>query len=418
MPEFTGERVVPGLVDADLFNEHMARYHFAARLASGKRVLDAGCGAGYGSMELAGVAVAVTAIDFSPDAIAYARGRYQLPNLTYRTGDCLALPDGPFDLIAAFEVIEHLQQWPAFLTEAKRVLAPGGLFLVSTPNRLYYAESRGQSGDNPFHVHEFEFSEFRAALEAVFPHVNVLLQNHAEGIAFSNMGDSSFASRIDASPAHPDESHFFLAVCSAEPLPPIDSFVWIPGTGNVLREREHHIQLLTAEVALKTQWLDRSKAELDARNLEYDELLGKVRTLNAQLEERNRWAVAAQNEANQRAARIAELQEEFAREQAQSAKVVSGYEAKVAELEETNSAKTAWAIETERRLTREIEERSEELANCVAHLDRAEQTVIERTLWAQGLERQLNALSSQLAGLRATNWVRAGAKLKLIPESK
>ena len=51
--EFTGERVIPGQVDADLLNEHLARYAFAARLARGKRVLDAGCGAGYGAAELA-----------------------------------------------------------------------------------------------------------------------------------------------------------------------------------------------------------------------------------------------------------------------------------------------------------------------------------------------------------------------------
>ena len=51
--EFTGERVVPGQVDADLWNEHLARYAFAAPLAPGKRVLDAGCGSGYGSAELA-----------------------------------------------------------------------------------------------------------------------------------------------------------------------------------------------------------------------------------------------------------------------------------------------------------------------------------------------------------------------------
>ncbi|MEI9974184.1 MAG: hypothetical protein WDO73_20315 [Ignavibacteriota bacterium] len=49
MAEFTGERVIPGEVDVDLLNEHLARYTFAARLARGKRVLDAGCGAGYGS---------------------------------------------------------------------------------------------------------------------------------------------------------------------------------------------------------------------------------------------------------------------------------------------------------------------------------------------------------------------------------
>jgi hypothetical protein len=45
LAEFTGERLIPGEVDIDLLNEHMARYHFAVRLARGKRVLDAGCGA-------------------------------------------------------------------------------------------------------------------------------------------------------------------------------------------------------------------------------------------------------------------------------------------------------------------------------------------------------------------------------------
>ena len=47
--EFTGERVIPGLVDVDLWNEHISRYTFAARLARRKRVLDVGCGCRVGS---------------------------------------------------------------------------------------------------------------------------------------------------------------------------------------------------------------------------------------------------------------------------------------------------------------------------------------------------------------------------------
>jgi SAM-dependent methyltransferase len=67
LAEFTGERVIPGQVDVDLLNEHMARYTFAARLARGKRVLDAGCGAGYGSAELASQADSVTVgVDVAP----------------------------------------------------------------------------------------------------------------------------------------------------------------------------------------------------------------------------------------------------------------------------------------------------------------------------------------------------------------
>lgn len=418
MPEFTGERVVPGLVNADLFNEHFARYRFAGRFAAGKRVLDAGCGTGYGAAELARFAASVTAVDFSQDAITFARENFHEPNLRFEIGDCLLLPDGPFDLILAFEVIEHLAEWRGFLREAKRTLAPGGLFLVSTPNKLYYTESRGASGDNPFHVHEFEYTEFGMELSTVFPHVEILLQNHVEGVAFSSRDGAAFDAKVDPQAPEPEESHFFLAVCGTEPLSAVESFVWIPGTGNILRERERHIDLLAGEVAMKTRWLERSKAELDERNREYDELLGVVRGLNAQMEERNRWAIAVQEESERRGARVVELQDELAREQANFSRVAAGYEAKVSELEETNRAKTEWAIETERHLTQEVHEHSEELARCAALLDHAEQTVIERTHWAQGLQRDLTDLEGRLAALRATNWVRAGAKLKLVPERK
>ena len=61
--EFTGERVVPGQTDVDLMNEHLARYGFAESLVAGKRVLDAGCGVGYGSARLARSADRVVGLD-------------------------------------------------------------------------------------------------------------------------------------------------------------------------------------------------------------------------------------------------------------------------------------------------------------------------------------------------------------------
>src|SRR5579871_6100322 len=170
--EFTGERVIPGQVDADLMNEHLARYAFAARLARGKRVLDAGCGAGYGSAELAKAAAGVLGVDQSEEAVAFAREHYRLPNLNFVCGSVGALPhpSASFDLVVAFEVIEHLDEWHEFLLEMRRVLSPGGQFIVSTPNKAYYAETREQAGPNPFHRHEFDFAEFRDELGAVFPH--------------------------------------------------------------------------------------------------------------------------------------------------------------------------------------------------------------------------------------------------------
>src|SRR6478672_5937483 len=120
LAEFTGERLIPGEVDIDLLNEHMARYHFAVRLARGKRVLDAGCGAGYGSAALAEVADNVTGVDVALEAIEFARANYQAPNLFFEQASVtrIPFPDGAFDLIAAFEVIEHLEDWRGFLKES------------------------------------------------------------------------------------------------------------------------------------------------------------------------------------------------------------------------------------------------------------------------------------------------------------
>ena len=184
--EFTGERVVPGLVDPDLFNEHLSRYRFAARFAAeGAKVLDAGCGTGYGTAEFA-AAVQITAMDISPEAVAHATHAFGRPGVHFLQGACEVLPfaDESFDLVVAFEVIEHLERWPDLLSEARRVLRSQGVLLVSTPNKAYYAEARAAAGPNPYHVREFEYGEFESALKEVFPHVQLWNQNHSELIAF------------------------------------------------------------------------------------------------------------------------------------------------------------------------------------------------------------------------------------------
>src|ERR1043165_7547945 len=92
LAEFTGERMIPGQVDPDLLNEHLARYAFAARFAASKRLLDAGCGTGYGSAELAKSARSVTGADLSAEGIGYAREHYRLPNLNFERASVCALP--------------------------------------------------------------------------------------------------------------------------------------------------------------------------------------------------------------------------------------------------------------------------------------------------------------------------------------
>src|SRR5712691_5133022 len=310
LAEFTGERVIPGQVDTDLLNEHMARYAFAARLSRRKQVLDAGCGSGYGSAELAKTAAGVLGIDCSAEAIAFARSEYPASNLRFEQADCGALPvaDGSIDLVTAFEVIEHLEDWRGLLVEARRALSAAGQFIVSTPNKLYYSESRRGAGPNPFHVHEFEFEEFRAELGEVFPHVSLFLENHAEGVVFQPAGspdtENSADVRVDGARCVPAESHFFVAVCAMRPQTGAPTFVYVPRVANVLRERERHIGLLEAELETKNQWLDRTTRELVQLNQDHQSVLAQFRRLMAESEERARWAERLNRELEESQARI------------------------------------------------------------------------------------------------------------------
>ena len=411
MAEFTGERVIPGQVDVDLLNEHVARYTFAARLARGKRVLDAGCGAGYGSAELARQAWSVVGTDISADALEFARGHYTLPNLRFEQSSCTALPHpaGCFDLVVAFEVIEHLEQWREFLLEARRVLASSGQLIVSTPNKLYYTESRGAGGANPFHVHEFDFAEFAGELRAVFPYVSLFLENHVEGVTFQPHEPGYTAEvRVDAGEPVPDESHFFVAVCAHRPQVGNPTFVYVPRAANVLRERERHIAKLEAELRQKDEWLDQAQRDLAEFDREHQKLLAMFRAQTEELKTSNTWAQGLSRELDEVRAILVREQEE-ARAQAE------GYEAKVRELEEDVRAKAQWALDMEAHFSAELENARQELARAVEALHRIEQEFEERTAWALRLEEEGRKLDERLSMYRASRWVRLGRRIGLGP---
>ncbi len=402
--EFTGERVIPGLVDVDLWNEHFSRYTFAARLARRKRVLDVGCGAGYGTNELALTAREATGIDVSSDAIEYAREHYVRDNLRYELGSAteLPFPDASFDLVVAFEVIEHLEEWSKLLTEARRVLAPGGQLVVSTPNKLYYAESREQSGPNPFHTHEFEIEEFRAALAEVFPHVSMFLENHAESIVFQpESGAIGAEVRLEGRPGAAAESHFFLGVCANEVQTGAPAFLFIPSSANVLRERERHIQRLAAELATKDAWLKKEQAA-------HQELLRVHDQTVAELKASNTWAQTTNESLQASQQRVAELQDEIN-------EVVAAYEAELKRLETEKAEAIAWAESKDQEWSAAVESAHAELQRCLEKLHEAEALVEERTLWAQGLDREIAALREQIAAVGASKWIRLGRRLGVGP---
>jgi ubiquinone/menaquinone biosynthesis C-methylase UbiE len=410
--EFTGERVIPGEVNDDLWAEHMARYAFATRLARDARVLDLGCGTGYGTGELGQHARSATGIDLAGDAVAYAREHYSLPNTTFLAASAtrLPFPAASFDLITAFEVIEHLDNWRDLLTEARRLLDPCGTFLVSTPNKLYYAESRAAQGPNPFHAHEFEFDEFRDALAAVFPQVTMLLQNRLESQAFyPHARFFPVDAQLNTARGSPAEAHFFLALCSVDRPPESRSFIYVPRAANLLREREQHIFLLQDELAKTKIWLagvmsDRQK------------LIESQEELKLHLEEHNRWALQLDRDRNAALERISQLQNLMQAEQAKAIEIAAAYQRIVDALEEENRRKTQWAIDTERRLSAAVAQKCEELAETVRLLDLAEATVVERTAWAQDLNRSLEQANAKLRLMAESPWVKIGRAAGVAPK--
>src|SRR5262245_51249776 len=407
LAEFTGERVIPGEVDVDLLNEHLARYAFAARLARGKRVLDAGCGAGYGSAELAGTAEQVTGIDRAPEALEFARSNYQKENLRFDQGACESLPypDASFDLVVAFEVIEHLENWRGLLLEARRVLAPGGQLVVSTPNRLYYTESRGADGANPFHVHEFDFEEFRSELQQVFPYVTLFLENHVEGVTFQPHEPGTTAEvRVDAGESAPAESHFFVAVCADRPQIGNPTFVYVPRAANVLRERERHIALLEQELLTKNTWLEKALAE-------QRQLMERFEEQKAALDRSNRWAEQQNLEIEQSRERVVALQEEMEREQAAALETARQYDIKIAELEKDVSDKVQWARDVETRLAAQ----TADLGKAVEALHHTEKELEDRTEWALRLQKESAELAHQLALVRSSRWLKLSRRMGLGP---
>ena len=104
---------------------------------SSKRVLDYGCGAGLLAEPLARMGGAVTAVDAAVENIATARDHAVQSGLAidYRSGDLLAVAAERFDLITCLEVIEHVDGVAAFVAGLAGLLAPGGLMILSTPNR-------------------------------------------------------------------------------------------------------------------------------------------------------------------------------------------------------------------------------------------------------------------------------------------
>jgi len=222
--QFTGERMTPD-ADGQIEYEHLHRYCFARLFCRGKEVVDVAAGEGYGSALLAQVANRVIGVEIAADAVAHAISAYGRSNLSFIRGDVRHLPlqSNTADVVVSFETIEHLYDQQLFLAEIRRVLRPGGVLVISSPDSEVYSYTG--SPVNPFHIRELTRDEFKAILRSVFPHTHFYSQRALIGSAITVDGPSNgvitFERRsddyVDASRSLP-RAPYLVAVASAHSL--------------------------------------------------------------------------------------------------------------------------------------------------------------------------------------------------------
>lgn len=137
----------------------------------GLTILDAACGAGFGTYTLSQGASAAVGVDLAPEAIVEARARYRAPGLSYLLMDVtkLAFRTAIFDAVISQDTIEHVPDDEDFVAEAGRVLRPGGIFIVFTP----YREVHTTTPENPYHLREYSPETLRSILQPHFATVRL-----------------------------------------------------------------------------------------------------------------------------------------------------------------------------------------------------------------------------------------------------
>lgn len=162
--EITSERIPS---DNPLHQRLFKAYVVAEGYVHGE-VLEVGCGEGRGVELLLAKASGFTAVDKIEEALQKLRA--QFPSGRFISMDLPplhGLPDNAFDCVVSFQVIEHIRKDAFFLQEIHRVLRPGGVALLTTPNRSM-SLSR-----NPWHIREYQADELKALAAGIFNEVEM-----------------------------------------------------------------------------------------------------------------------------------------------------------------------------------------------------------------------------------------------------
>ncbi|HEV7528636.1 MAG TPA: glycosyltransferase [Solirubrobacteraceae bacterium] len=328
--EWTGERCVPWAPDVQVVYEHMHRYLWAAQLVDGKRVLDLGSGEGFGAAILAERANAVVGVDIDERTVEHARLNWSSPTVSFEVGSALdlsAFETDSFDVVVAFEIVEHLSDQGRMLAEVERVLSSDGLLIISTPDRRLYSEASGQ--ENPFHERELTYEEFSALLGETFAHKAVWGQrtitgSHLGAIESGPVDSGSAQSeffierageewRIAGEPA----ALYLVAVASNAALPNVPESSTLGDCGlELLRATERRgieaanallggRDAATEQVHAATAEMRRREADFAEREVARD---AQVRTLDAELAQRDEQIAYQVGELMRSRTRISEME--------------------------------------------------------------------------------------------------------------
>ena len=178
-----------------IYYQHLSVYEYASRLTQGKTVLDIGCGEGYGTALLARSAKKAVGVDYSGQAIQRCRALYPQPNIEFVRADIGSFEyNASFDVVCAFQFVEHLRDPGVLLSKVCRLLSPEGIFLLSTPNR------RASLVKHPYHFREYTKEELHSLLKEYFNRVDIRGLEFSEKVARfreERRGESQKLLRLD-----------------------------------------------------------------------------------------------------------------------------------------------------------------------------------------------------------------------------
>ena len=158
-----------------LYLRHLSAYEFSKKIITQDSfVLDVGFGEGYGTFNLSQYFAKVQGIDVNREVLEHASEKYSSENCFYAVYDGTRIPysDNTFDAATSFQVIEHIPDISNYLSEIRRVLKPGGVFVLTTPNRVIRLRPN-QKPWNRFHLKEYSADDIHEVLGQAFREIKI-----------------------------------------------------------------------------------------------------------------------------------------------------------------------------------------------------------------------------------------------------